>query len=152
MKSRISRYITRMALIAATLCGVFLSTVTANAQSAFQAKLTLPYEVHWGVAALPPGSYLLTFNGDNVRPVVVVRDANTFRTIALEPVGIEERSTGGKSALLIGMRGHNRVVESFRIAELGQLFMYHPAPAHSRAVEETEARKTQAVPIIVAEK
>jgi hypothetical protein len=151
MKHIISRPRTTMTLFA-TLIAICFSAATAHAQSAFQAELTLPYEVHWGAAALPPGNYLLTFNGDNVRPMVVIRDAKTFRMVALEPVGIEERSAGGQSALLISMRGQSRVVDSFRIAELGQLFVYHPAPAHRRAVEEAKARKAQTVSIVVAEK
>jgi len=140
-----------MTLIA-TLVAICFSTATAHAQSAFQAQLTLPYEVHWGAAALPPGIYILTFNGNDARPTVVIRDAKTYRIVALEPAGIEERTTGGKSALLIEMRGHHRVVDSFRIAELGQLFVYHRASANRRAVEEAKTRKAQIVPIVVAEK
>jgi hypothetical protein len=151
MKSRISRPRTTMTLIA-TLIAICFSTATAHAQSAYQAKLTLPYEVHWGTAVLHPGNYVLTFNGDNVRPVVVVRDAKTFRTIAVEPVGLEESSTGGKSALLISTHGQSRVVDSFRIAELGQIFEYLSTPAHRRAVEEARARTAKTVPIVVAEK
>jgi hypothetical protein len=139
-------------LIAATMFAICFSAATANAQPAFQAKVTLPYEVHWGAAALPPGNYVLTFNGEHVRPTVVIRDAKTFRTVALEPASIEERSTGGKSALLIGMRKQRRVVTSFRIVELGQVLVYRSAPANRRDVEEANARKSQSLPLVIAEK
>jgi hypothetical protein len=150
MNSRISRYMSKATLIAATLFGVCLSAVTTNAQSAFQAKVTIPYEVRWGKAELLPGNYILTMSGDSVRPVVVVRDAKTFRTVAVEPAGIEERSTKNESALLVGTRGQHQVVHSLRIAELGEVFIYDPALANERTVEE--ASKTRTVPVEIAEK
>jgi len=152
MKPIVSRSVLRITLSAAMVVAICLCASGAHAQSAFRANLTLPYKVQWGRAVLPAGSYIVTFNGDDVRPTLVIRDAKTFRTVALEGTSIEERSDGGTSALVIGMRGGKRIVGSFRIAEFDRLFVYEPAFAHESATEEAEADKTRAVPLVVAEK
>jgi hypothetical protein len=148
MKSTIIRHITRATLLGAAVLAVCFSAVTANAQSAIQGKFTLPYEVRWGRAVLPAGNYLFTFSDDSTHPTVVVRGANTFRTVAFERVDVQESGAKGESALLIGTRGERRVVHSLRIAELGQVFVYDPALANARVVEEV--RQSRAIPIVVA--
>jgi hypothetical protein len=148
MKSRFIRYITKATLCAAVLLATGWFAQPANAQVGFRGKFTLPYEARWGQAVLPPGDYQLTFDSD--RSMLVIRDANSLRLVAFEPVKIREDSTDGGSALLIWTRGTQRVVYSLRIAELGQAFVYERPPAHGRAAEE--ARQTQAVPVVVAKK
>jgi len=148
MKVKITRYATRVTLLAAVLLATCLLARPASAQAGIQGKFTLPYETHWGQAVLPAGDYLLTFTHDNMPPMLVIRNAKSLRFVAFESVNIREDSTKGESALLIGTRGEQRIVHSLTIAKLGQVFVYDRALA--RAVEE--ARQTQAVPVIVAEK
>jgi hypothetical protein len=148
MKSTIIRHVTTATLLGAALVVVCFSAVTANARSAVRGKFTLPYEVRWGRAVLPAGDYLFTYTEDSSHPTVVVRDANTFRTVALERVDVQESGAKGESALLIGTRGEHRVVHSLRIAELGQVLVYDPALGRARVVEEV--RQARAIPIVVA--
>lgn len=148
MKSTIIRHITRATLLAAAMLAVCFSAVTANAQSTVRGKFTLPYGVCWGRAVLPAGDYLFTFTDDSTHPIVVIRNANTFRTVAFERVDVQESGANGESALLIGTRGGQRVVHSLRMAELGQILVYDPALAHARVVEEV--RQARSVPIVVA--
>jgi hypothetical protein len=138
----------------AVLCGAVFVTAClfgspARAQAGFQGKFTLPYEVHWGRATLPAGDYVINYIGPEM-PVFLIRDAHSLRPIALERAVIREDCASGNSALLIGTRGTERVVHSLRIAELGQVIVYDRSLANRRAVEE--ARQTQAVPVVVAEK
>jgi hypothetical protein len=148
MKANITRSATKVTLFAAALLTTCLLARPANAQAGIQGRFTLPYETHWGQAVLPAGDYLLTLTHDSMSPMLAIRNAKNLRIVAFEPANIREDSTNGESALLIGKRGEQRVVYSLKIADLGEAFVYDRAL--TRAVEE--ARQTQAVPIVVAEK
>jgi hypothetical protein len=68
----------------------------------------------------------------------------------VSPQNTEDARTG-ETALLIGMRGTQRVIHSFRVAELGVVFISDSQLAHGRGIHQ-EVGKTQAVPVIVAKK
>ncbi len=149
MKLNITRNATRLTLFAAALLATALFAGSANAQSPFKGKFTLQHETRWGRAVLPAGHYIVTFD-NHLSKMLIIRDAKTLHAVAYEPINNAQDSTEGESALLIGVRGSQQVVHSFRLAELGQTFIYDPALANGRAVEE--ARQAQAVPVIVAKK
>jgi hypothetical protein len=149
MKLNITRNATRITLFAAALLATSLLAGTANAQSPFKGKFTLTQETRWGLAALPAGHYIVTFD-NHISNMLVVREATSRRAVAYEPTNNRQDSGEGGSALLIGVRGSQPVIHSFRVAELGQTFVYDPALANRSVVEE--ARQAQAVPVIVAKK
>jgi len=152
MNSNSKTYSINVTLLAATLLTTCLFTGSANAQlSPFKGKFTLPYETHWGQAVLPAGDYTLSLAATGVVPeMIAIRDAKNGRTVALVVPQIREDNTEGQSALLIGSRGTEHVVHSFRVAQLGLVFISDPELAH-RDVRE-EARQTQAVPVSIAQK
>lgn len=147
MKPNITRNATRLTLFAAALLATILFAGSANAQSPFKGKFTLTHETRWGQAVLPAGHYLLTFD-NNISNMLIVRNAKSHHVVAYEPINNVQDSGKGESALLIGTRDSQPVVRSFRLAELGQTFIYERALANGREVEE--ARQPQAVPVIVA--
>jgi hypothetical protein len=150
MKPNITRNATKLTLFAAALLATILFAGSANAQSPFKGKFTLTHETRWGKAVLPAGDYILSSDANNKIPgLLVIRDAKSLHAVAYEPINNAQDSTGGESALLIAVRGSQRVVHSFRVAELGQTFIYDRTLAR-RAVEE--ARQPQAIPVIVAKK
>lgn len=149
MKLNITRNTTRLTFFAAALLATSLFAATANAQSTFKGKFTLTQETRWGQTLLPAGHYIVTFD-DHFSDMLIVRDAKSLRAVAYEPSNNRQGSGEGGSALLIGVRGSQPVVHSFRLAELGETFIYDPALASRSAVEE--ARQAQAVPVIVAKK
>lgn len=149
MKLDITRNATRLTFFAAALLATALFAGGANAQSPFKGKFTLQHETRWGRAVLPAGHYTVTFD-NHFSQLLVIRDAKTLRAVAYEPTNDRQDSGEGGSALLIGVRGSQPVVHSFRLAELGETFVYDPALASRSAVEE--ARQAQAVPVIVAKK
>src|SRR5215468_11000312 len=125
MKRKITQYASKATLLAAVLLTAGLFGGTANAQSDFQGKFTLPYAARWGQAVLEPGDYLLTFDHHSTGgTLLVIRDAMSRRPVAFEPTNIREDSGVGESALIIGTTGEQRVVRSLRIAELGQAYVY----------------------------
>ncbi len=151
---RIKRNTVLLALLTAGLLGVGLLGGTAKAQStaspeAFQGRFTLPYQVHWGRAVLPPGDYLLTFD-EGTASLIVIEDAKSFKHVALEPASIRQGHCTGESALKIGTRGAERVVDSLQIKELDETFIYPANRMHGRDAEE--ARRAQSVPVLVAKK
>jgi hypothetical protein len=150
MKFMITRYATRVTLIATMLLAICSFTRPANAQERFQGRFTLPFEARWGQAVLPAGDFLLTFTQVGGSRMLVVEDAKSGRYIAFESLGSRKDNTKGESALLIGTRAGQRIIHSLRIAELGQVFVYDPALAREYAVQE--ARQTKAIPVSVAKK
>ena len=145
MKSKITQYATRAAVLAAVLLIGGLFGSVANAQS-FQGKFALPYAAQWGKATLQPGDYLLTFYGEGT--MLVIRDAKSQRVVAFEPINDREDCREGGSALIISATGEQHVVRSLRISELGNAYVYSRASA--REVEE--AHRTRTVPVVVAKK
>jgi len=138
----------RSTLSAGVLLAACLFARPASAQAWIQGKFTLPYEARWGHAILPPGDYQLTFAPGDTPGMLVVRDAKSRRVVAFELINVREGSREGASALLVGTHGKQHVVYALTIAKLGESFVYERPPAHYRE----EARQTQAVPVVVAER
>jgi hypothetical protein len=149
MRGKFTRYAAKAAVLAAVLVTAGMFGSVANAQSDYQGKFTLPYEVQWGKASLQPGTYVLTFTNDS-RQLLVIRSAKSERPVALEPENIREDSGKGESALLIRSKGGKQIVHSLRISELGQTFVYDPALAHPHAIEE--ANNLRAIPVLTAKR
>lgn len=139
----------RLVLCAAVLLVACSYGSRANAQSNFQGKFTLPYEVQWGTATLPPGDYTITFTHGRIPNLLDIRNAKSNRGVAYEPTNIRQ-DPKGESALLVSVRGRMHVVCSLTIAELGETFVYPAGAARERPTEE--ARHTQIVPVLVAKK
>jgi hypothetical protein len=143
MKLNMKRNAAKVTLFAAALLATSLFAGSANAQSAFKGKFTLSQETRWGHAVLPAGDYVVKLD-NNIPNMLVIRDAKSGRGVAYEPVSIREDSAEGGSALLIGTRGSQRVVHSFRVAELGETFVYDRELSR-RAVEEANSTETVTV-------
>jgi hypothetical protein len=130
---------------------VLFSVCQANAQStAFEGKFTLQQETRWGQAVLPAGDYLLSMTAMGSPAMVVVREARSGKNVAMVALPLKDASTTGRTALLVATRGTQQVIYSFRVADLGVVFVSDPALAHAERV--VEAHKTQLVPVVVAKK
>ncbi len=148
---------TNQELIAARLLGLTLAVIclfagVANAAPIYQGTFTLPNEVRWGKAMLPPGEYSLRVDVDyrGAMPIVTIT-AKSGKAVAFLLSPDREDSGKGDSALLISVSGNHKVVHSLRLTELGVTFIYDPDLAHGRGRIE-EARKTSAVPVTMAKK
>jgi len=152
MKGNIQRHAFQITVIAAALLAACLLAGIANAQSsALEGKFTLPYAAHWGQAVLPAGDYLLSITTTGSPALVIIRDARSGQQVAVVAPQTREVSTAGDSALLIATRGTQQVIYSFRVAELGVIFITEPALAHGNRTKE-EAQRIQVVPVAVAKK
>ena len=136
-------------LAVAAAIAVGLSVGSASAQTLVKGSFTLPYEVHWGKAVLPPGHYSITID-DARRPAPVINTLTGQVSAFVMAGALDDATKGQPTALLITkIENDERVVRSFNWREGNQSFIY-------RALTETErtqlgsASATVAVPIVTA--
>jgi hypothetical protein len=104
----------------------------ASAQPLVKGTFTLPYEVHWGKAVLPPGHYSIAIDRAD-RPALVT--TATGRVVAFVMArSFDDAMKGQPTALIITKSETQRVVRSFNWREGSRRFIY-------RAF--TEAERTQ---------
>jgi len=129
---------------------MFAGTVEAQS-SMLEGTFKLQHETHWGQAVLPAGDYRLSITTTGSPAMAVVHDLKTGKQVAI--VAFQSRDSGatGETALLVDNRGTQQVIHSFRVAELGVVFISDPALAHGRGLQK-EAGKTQMVPVVMAKK
>ena len=138
-------------LFGATLLAIGWCTGSANAQTAFQGKFTLPYEAHWGQAVLPAGEYTLSIGGTHLSEMVTIRKADGGRTVGFVLPRSLEESTEGSSELLIAAQGMEHVVYSFRVPQLGLILISDPALAREQAFSQIAGQR-QSIPVSYAKK
>jgi hypothetical protein len=151
MKTKHAGYSASLKLFLGILLTVCFVATSAYADSLFTGTFKLTNEVHWGKAALPPGTYSLVLNQSSLAtPTIIVRDASG-KVVAQEAVRPGDGTDGDASKLLVSVRGNQRAVYSVRLAGLGEVFhTAHPFAAEGRAAEE--ARNAEAISVEVAKK
>jgi hypothetical protein len=137
-------------LAVAAAIAVGLSVGSASAQPLVKGTFTLPYEVHWGKAVLPPGHYSITID-DARRPALVSNTLTGERRALVMARALGDAMKGEPTALLITKIENQRFVRSFNWREGNQNFIY-------RALTKTErtqlgsASELVTVPILMAQK
>jgi len=124
---------------------LFAGTVEAQFP-AFKGQFTLQHKTRWGQAVLSAGDYRLSIMTTMSPAMVAVYDKKTGKQVATEVFQTRDKSTSGQTALLLDTVGTQQVIHSFRVAELGVVFISDPALARGRSSEE--ARKTQVAPVV----
>ena len=127
----------------------------AHAQT-LQGKFTLPFEVQWGQAVLPPGNYSFTLNS-GVDPdstttcpyAVLVRGEDHTASIIVSRIG--DYSFSGKNELIIERYGDRGAVRALRLAHAGLVFSY-PAPKPKGQVLAQGPVLIQRLPVLMASK
>jgi hypothetical protein len=139
-------------LAVAAAIAVGLSVGSASAQPLLKGTFTLPYEVHWGKAVLPPGHYSITIVEDDARRPALVSNTLTGQGSAFVMArGLGDALKGQPTALLITKMENERFVRSFNWREGNKSFIY-------RALTETErtqlgsASEPVAVPVLMAQR
>jgi len=121
----------------------------ASAQPLVKGTFTLPYEVRWGKAVLPPGPYSITIDGTE-RPARVTTPTGRILTYVLaRSVGNAMKDT--PTALIVTQVENQRVVRSFNWREGNRNFVYR---SHRRGERESVARDVtrEAVTVRMAER
>lgn len=147
MRAKTIRRAMELRLFAVVLLTTSAFAASANAQS-FSGKFTLPSETHWGKSVLPAGDY--TINLNSLTNVAVVQSADG-KNARFMPIPITTSSHKGPTALLVMVRGNERIVRSLNLPSNGISLIYTPATAAEREML-AKAEQVQAVPVITAGK
>jgi len=121
---------------------------TASAQ-VLKGSFTLPYEVHWGRAVLPAGTYLITI--DSVRGPALVTTTDGRGLCLVSPALVDSTTEKRPTALLISRIEGERSVRSLNWREGGRSFVYQPSTKTKHALS-ARASDLDAVPIATARK
>jgi hypothetical protein len=124
----------------------FLWSSVAQAAPMYRGKFKLSSAVRWGQTVINPGEYRLRFQDVGARTFAVIQDTKSGNDVAMVPAKSVDDAQG-RSALLIADYGNQQVVQSLRLAELGQLFTYELPRIHGTTGVE-EAHRTQTLPIV----
>ena len=152
MNSKLRVNTIKSVLFATVLLATCFSASPANAQTSFRGKFTLQHETTWAGVVLPAGDYVITLDhGIGVGPAtVLIRNAVTGKAVGIVQSPIADSGTDGADSLLTASQGNRWVVQSFRVTELGKVFVYERPRATGRKTEE--ASKTEMVPVLQAKK
>jgi len=130
--------------IAAALAA--LAAGAAQAGSGYGGKITLPNEVHWGAAVLPPGEYTLAM--DTIAgPLRVTDSSGQIRALvfAVPDVATQAQPT----AILITREGSQRTVRSLNCPPWGHKLVFKPLTRAERALIAS-ADQLETVPVRMA--
>jgi len=94
---------------------------TAMAQ-VVRADFTLPYEVRWGGAMLPPGMYSITMA--SVRGPALIATADGRGRCLTQATQVGSAMQGQPTGLMIAVSAGERTVRSFNWREGGRSFVY----------------------------
>lgn len=130
---------------------VFLALVTTVASVGLlraedsAGNFTLPFEVRWGKAVLPPGDYSLKIDKTNY--IVTIRGENRAAMV-LSPIPTTN-TDARTSALVIVHYGNRATVRALRLAEQGLVFHF-PAPKAERELLARAPELLQRIPVVMS--
>jgi hypothetical protein len=146
--SNMTRHSISAKLILGVLFATCVFTAAANAQSSFEGKFTLPYEVHWNHAVLPAGEYAIRVDSKGA-PVLL--SSTSGNRSAYTGIPIISPSEKGAACLTVTTRGNERRVRSMNLPEIGASLVFEPLTKKEREMF-AKAGQIDSVPVIIAQK
>jgi hypothetical protein len=129
------------------LLGICAFATASNAQSN-AGKFTLPYEVQWGRAVLPPGEYKITTGYAGNAALVRSTDG---KVVTFTPIAIKEQSDDHGAAIHVVAYGKQHLVRSINLPSHGISLVYPPATEAEREIL-AKADRAESVPVTTAKK
>lgn len=144
-----TRYPTSLKLLLGVVIATFVFTAAANAQPSFTGKFTLPYEVHWGQALLPAGSYVIRMDS-TASPAKISPANGSSAGVYTEYPRVEDSHASGMY-LTVTNQANQRRVRSLNLPQLGKVIVFAPLTKSER---ETYAKAGQinTVPVVTAKR
>ena len=130
---------------AALICAI---GANAQTQTVYVGKFTLPHQVRWGQAVLPPGDYSIRFS--SLHSPATVRSTNG-KIEAFIAAGTMADSEKGPGTLTIMIRGNERIVAAMNMPAAHISLVYSPLTRVERE-EYAQLRQIETVPLVSAEK
>jgi hypothetical protein len=134
----------KLAVAAAIAVGASVGPASAQA---LKGTFTLPYEVHWGKAVLPAGSYTITI--DSLRGPAIVRTSTGEGRALVMPVTVDKAMKDQPSSLLVTKIENEHVVRYLNFREADANLAYRPFTRSERKLVGT---LSESVPIRMAQK
>lgn len=131
--------------LALGILAVLFASTAARAEK-YKGTFTLPFEVSWGAATLPPGDYSFALDTDKGPHTVTVRGPNEAAMVM--PSG-KEGAKSGSSALVLIRTGNRGIVRQLRLVEAGQAFNYGPEEPRGRFIAQ-RPELLQRIPVYVS--
>ena len=153
MKTKRSRQTIQAGIFAITAVVMYVFAISVNAQISntqpgVAIRFTLPFEVYWGTMLVPAGQYTILM--DNEHPAALVRSADG-KTQFFTPIPITNHRAEGPAALLVVVRGSERMVRSLNLPKNNLCLTYRPTTSAEREIL-AKAEQVQAVPLASVEK
>jgi hypothetical protein len=128
--------------------GVLAVLFAAHAAKAenFRGTFTLPIEVHWGGATLPPGEY--TFNLDTAQFHSIATIRGEKQAVMVMPNRGVEKARTGSSVLILTRVGNQGFVRQLRLVEAGLAYNYAPAGPKGRLIAQGP-ELIQRIPVVL---
>lgn len=121
-----------------------ISVAGASAQtSGFVGTFTLPHEVLWGAAVLPPGGYTIRMSSIHAPGFVRSTDGKTQAIVFTVASGDAEK---GNPSLTIMTQGGKRKVVSMSLPAVGLSLVYSPLTKSEREIL-AKAKQIEGVPL-----
>jgi hypothetical protein len=136
-------------LFAAVLLATGAFTAVAYAQPIFVGNFTLPYEVHWNHAVLPPGEYVIRMNTLAKTPVIVSSKSGSMAVFTRVPILAD--SEKGASYLSVTAHGNEHRVRSLNLPGLRKSLIFEPLTNTEREMF-SKAGQIDEVPVTTARK
>jgi len=131
------------------LLATLISVAGASAQTTgFIGTFTLPHEVRWGGAVLPPGGYTIRMSSVRAPGLIRSTDGKTQAFVVTAASGDPEK---GGASLTVMTRGNQRKVVSMNLPSVGASLVYSPLTKSERETL-AKAKQIEAVPLIAAKK
>jgi hypothetical protein len=143
-----TQHSTSVKLILGVLIATCVFTSAANAQSSFEGKFTLPYEVHWNHTVLPAGEYAI--QADSKGTPAVLRSTSSNRS-AYTGAPIIVNGEKGPACLTVTIRGNERRVRSVNLPQIGMSLIFDPLTKTEREMF-AKAGRIDTVPVVTAQK
>ncbi len=119
--------------LAAGVVAILLAAGAARAEK-HRGTFTLPVEVYWGQATLPPGDYTFVLDTGKSSCLATIRGEKT--AVMVMPAQGTEIIKSGKSALILIREGNRGFVRQLRLVEAGQAFNYAPPRPKGRLLAQ----------------
>jgi hypothetical protein len=123
MMKKTIRSAIKMFLFGAIVLAICIFPGIADAHSYFSATVTLPYEVHWGLAVLQPGDYLIRV-GSLYQPAQIY--SKTGKHMFFTSARFTDLNSEGEPRLMITSDGNKHVVNSLTMPLFGVSLIYEP--------------------------
>jgi hypothetical protein len=135
MKTKTTHYAKATMLLVVFI--TLISVAGANGQTGVFGKFTLPYQVRWGDAILPPGDYSIRFSSIASPATIHSMDGKISVFVFTARRGDSEK---GASSLTIVTRGDQWTVASLNLPQARTSLVYSPL---TKAERETLAKTKQ---------